>query len=263
MKPYPLHFMVFLTIFSLFVSGCSRVTYPKETIERILPQVLLREYGLIAQAKLQGETLDVAIHFEKLWGTDNLVEKQAWKDISKLKFVASRVALSTDAKIEFIRYVISGNDSDEELNYIRAMKDEKLLEYQGISVTQYWNREVLVRKKYDGYPDFEEVKWEDFLSRLISKTVQEKYKAALALSSEGMLNFWGVYFPKESPNNQLRQNLFALVIQSKENPQGMVLLQNLVRETTEEVCGQYQKFPFERLRILNLETKNVTEVPSK
>ncbi|MBI1870877.1 MAG: hypothetical protein HYS07_06775 [Chlamydiae bacterium] len=263
-------FSLTLLVFSLIINlaGCQKVSYPKLSLESSFQEILKEEYALDAEAKLQGKTLGISAHFKKLWGEDGLVDKKIWSNIGKIKFVATRVLLSSDANVDFIRYRITGEDSREELDYIRTFQDEKLLQYEGISVNEYWSREVLIRRTYEGKePQLEEVKWEDFLVHLISKQIREKYQTVFKKNSQGAQGpqrdidrFWGMYFPKEDPENQLGENLFALVIEAKKDPESLDWLKETIQETVKKVCHTYKKFPFEHLRILNVSTKTIFEV---
>lgn len=260
----------------LAVSGCRDVSYPKETLAQSVVEATKNEYGIDVKASVVGRTLCVAMDFKKLWGDDGFVEKTVWEDVGKVKFVVCRILFSSDAEIDFFRYIITADDSKEELHYVRAVLDEKLIRYQAIAIDayqppsgvisaeEYWAREVLVRRDaHEGEPVFEEVRWGDFIAEQISARIKNRYQTFVTENPRLDLidNFFGLYIPKEDEVNKVGQHIFALVIQSKEDPKAITFLEGITQDTVEKVCKVYQRFPFERLRILNMDTHTIFEIP--
>lgn len=251
-----------ILISSILVSGCLNVTYPKESLDQSVTEVLKHEYGLDARAKLIGRTLCIAVHFNILW-EDGFVEKHAWELIGKVKFVAYRIAFSTDANIEFVDVMITGSDSTEELDYIRVLKDVRLSYSECIGTEDYWSREVLIRKEYTGNdPVFVDVKWEQFLAQQISQKVSKIFEELLSKDPQPVkiAISGGVFFDRKDPSNQVGYNLFALIIQSDKNPLEIDPLKSITQGAVDDVCRIYKSHPFERLRIYNMNTDTIFEI---
>lgn len=264
----------FAILLTVIVSGCEKTTYHKENIEASVINSIQKEYGLSVKCKFVGRTLCVAIHFNQLW-KDGFIESKAWHAVGNIKFVTTRIFMSADAEIDFLKYMVSGDDSTEELHYIRAAIDEKLIRYGAmaidayqppvgvISAEEYWDREVLIRKDYEGKdPVFEEMRWGEFMAHRISTQVEDKYQEAINKNTniDAIDTFSGLYFAKDDKDNQMGRNLFALVIQSKADPKAIHFLQWMTEEVVRKTCKIYKTFPFESMRIYNQKTDHIFEV---
>lgn len=260
------NFLVFsgAAFFCFLPLSCGKVTYPKSGFEKSLADVLLKECDLQAKVKIEGRTLEIALHFKKLWSDAGFVEEKTWETLNRVIVSTRRVVFSSDVTLHFIEFIINADDSKEELRYIHAMSDVKLFYYEGISLSEYSKRQVLVRRNRGGEePLFKEVTWGDFLAGQIGQRVKEKYRQeSLSLPEKDQIkNIVGVFIPKDNPNNQLKQDLLVLVIQSKNDPPSMDSLIKMTRETIQETVKLYHGSPFEHVRVLNFDTQTIFEVP--
>ncbi|MBF0493685.1 MAG: hypothetical protein HQL28_00960 [Candidatus Omnitrophica bacterium] len=98
----------------LFLSSCGP-TYPKEKLPETIKKVCKDEYKMDVDVSVDGSTLGIYCPIKGLLDVSMGISEEAWDQISNLILIASRVVLSTDAKINF---------------YIVITQDERLPEMQ-------------------------------------------------------------------------------------------------------------------------------------
>ncbi|MFH0838919.1 MAG: hypothetical protein V1893_01890 [Candidatus Omnitrophota bacterium] len=143
---------------SVYVFGCSHIgsIYPKENITQELERICRDEYKLDVKAALLGETLAAYmtldyIYPEKLdynMGSDlknqlallmykyKKLDNKTEKSLNNFLIAVTRVALSTDAKIDFFEAVILDKLNGLEIVYIGYLTDTKRLKFEDISLAE-------------------------------------------------------------------------------------------------------------------------------
>ncbi|MFH1381192.1 MAG: hypothetical protein ABIH57_03370, partial [Candidatus Omnitrophota bacterium] len=142
MKPVILGFILVLSI--LFSGACSEVTYPKEKLREAVIKLCEEEYKTLVDVKVVGSTVAIYIPIPNLFGITLGINQAAQEKIQDVLMSASRIALSTDADIEF--YCVIAQDEripEIQLVIIKYVDDIKKVYYQAISRGEYFKRTII------------------------------------------------------------------------------------------------------------------------
>ena len=173
--------VIYLVLFSFFISGCGE-SYPKEKVAQYVVDLCKKEYGINVIAKAQGKTLGIFYEFkEGLFDETLLPTTQALEKISDAFMVLSRVALSTDADIKFIK-LIAIDESKPGLKWsvARYVDDTRKLLASFIAkeesdlrteIDYTFDPELLTREDLTDF-SLEDIKLEDFLAKQIAKKIR-------------------------------------------------------------------------------------------
>jgi len=169
-------FLIFLTL--LFSAGCGP-TYPKERLAASIIELCRKEYGIKVESKVIGKTLAIYIPLPKLLDITMTVSMEAQDMIQNVILSTSRVALSTDAKIEF--YCVIAQDMrmpEVQIVLIKYIDDVKRAYFSDISRDEYFKRTLFdininpqskkekdlknIFEKYDMDPELKEKVLDEF-----------------------------------------------------------------------------------------------------
>ncbi|NQT22109.1 MAG: hypothetical protein HQ579_01580 [Candidatus Omnitrophica bacterium] len=131
-----------LVILLLSLSGCTH-TYPKETLADSIVEMCKKEYKVDIKAELIGNTLAIYIPLPSLFDITLRVNKESQTIIQNVILSASRVALSTNAKIEF--YCVIAQDArmpEIQIIVIKYITDVKRAYFLDISRGEYFKRAI-------------------------------------------------------------------------------------------------------------------------
>lgn len=169
--------LITFLICSVFLVACSP-SYPKKNLTTSLPLLLKKEYKLNSTAKFVGRTLYLDVGLSGLTSTDSKALTEVLKKVQGAMISITRVALSSDAKIDYM--VVNAGDVSWSLNIrlIQRLVDVKGLLYQRISRSDYEGRLVLeieTKEKKSGTDTYEpsvleekhDIRIEEFMGRLI------------------------------------------------------------------------------------------------
>ena len=184
----------FLILFMFMSSGC-KPTYPKIKISDSITKLCRDEYHTQVKVNTVGKTLGVYMPVDNLLDSSLEPSEESFEKLGNVLHVISRVALSTDADLEFITLVARDSKiSGFELVLTRYVEDIKRFMVGDISRGEYIKRMLLetrldpmvllsylasdAKKEQPESEDFsiEEVHLPDFLARQISHRIEEKFK---------------------------------------------------------------------------------------
>lgn len=138
-------FVFCILIFGL-LTGCAP-TYPKEKVQEGIVNLCNKEYKILVDTKIAGNTVAVYLPVENLFDAVLNLDTKASKKINDVILGVSRVSLSTDAKFDF--YVVIAQDPkipEVEIIYIRYVGDVKRFLLGDISREEYSKRAVIMLK---------------------------------------------------------------------------------------------------------------------
>ncbi len=130
-------------LFFAVLSGCGRVTYPKEGLIQALVEICQKEYNLKVKAKITGSNLGVHINFASLFGDNFDFKEDALSVLEDVLTSVRRVCLSTDSNFEFYTVVGSDRNNGVELVMTRNIVDLKQVMYGNIGRNDYAQRMML------------------------------------------------------------------------------------------------------------------------
>jgi hypothetical protein len=130
----------------LTLAGCNP-TYPKAHIEDSVRKLFRKELKAEAQSTLIGKTLYVGFQIEGIMSNNAQLSKQVIEQLENAMISISRIALSTDAEVDYT--VIEATDPlwGVQIRVVRRMQDLKDLFYWGISKPDYDDRLILEIKR--------------------------------------------------------------------------------------------------------------------
>lgn len=124
----------------LFLSAC-QPTYPKEKLPEAIKKVCKDEYKMDVDVAIEGKTLGIFYPMKNLLDVSLGISEDSWERISNLILVASRVVLSTDAKIDFYCVITQDEKLPEmQVIIIKYVEDIKHGMYQEISRDESFKR---------------------------------------------------------------------------------------------------------------------------
>jgi len=184
----------FLILLIFMISGC-KPTYPKTKVSDSIIKLCRDEYNAEVKVNTVGKTLGIYMPLDNLLDSSLQPSEESFKKLGNVLQVLSRVALSTDADLEFITLVARDSMiSGFELVLIRYVEDIKRFMVGDISQGEYMKR-MLFETRFDpiallsdlalndkkerpGSEEFsiEEVHLPDFLAKQASRRIEEKFK---------------------------------------------------------------------------------------
>jgi len=184
----------FLILLIFMSSGC-KPTYPKIKVSDSITKLCRDEYNTQVKVNTVGKTLGVYMPLDNLLDSSLQPSEESFEKLGNVLHVISRVALSTDADLEFITLVASDSKiSGFELVLTRYVEDIKKFMVGDISRGEYMKRMLLEtrldplvllsdlasddKKERPESEEFsiEEVHLPDFLAKQISRRIEDKFK---------------------------------------------------------------------------------------
>lgn len=118
-------------------------TYPKATLVEDLKKMCSKEYRLDVQARVKDGSLQVFYWQPGLMNTDGEVRASAADAVNNVFVCATRAALSTDAKLDFIEVKVVDIVTGSSLTLWRNIRDIHRYFQDSISAGEYLNRLVV------------------------------------------------------------------------------------------------------------------------
>lgn len=185
---------LFLILLMFMSSGC-KPTYPKTKVSDSIIKLCRDEYNTEVKVKTMGKTLGVHMPIDNLLDSSLQPSEESFEKLGNVLHVLSRVALSTNADLEFITLVARDSKiSGFELVLTRYVEDIKKFMVGDISRGEYMKRMLfetrvdplvllsnLASKDKKEQPEseefsIEEVHLPDFLAKQISRRIEDKFR---------------------------------------------------------------------------------------
>lgn len=128
----------------IFLTGCCKHTYPACGIRESVIRICKKEYGIDVKVSIVGRTMAIYMSLGDLMDMSFALTKAASEKINDVIFSAARVALSTDAKIDF--YCVIAHDvrmPELQIIIIKNVDDIKRLFASDISRGEYMKRMLI------------------------------------------------------------------------------------------------------------------------
>ncbi len=237
------------------LTGCGpKYTYTGTTVPKSIETICQKENQLFVEARVVGKTVGVLLYTDDLIDAKGQVPPAVHEKMGKVMQAATRVALSTDLKLDFCKVILRDTKSDNELAITRSLDDIKRANADALGIEESINRTLFGQSKYKRLepmqtgvrPAFvlEDVRMETFLVEQIvqrirfnfSKDAKEEAASAFALVDGN----YGVYSGKRT----LRFSVIGL--KSSEDPHATVLN---VLKVANAVIGGYRFVEFDTIEI--------------
>jgi hypothetical protein len=158
------------------LTGCS-ATYPKEKLVESIVDICKREYKVDVKAAIEGRTMAIYLPLSDLMDYSFNLSKPASEKINDVIFTAARVALSTDADVDF--YCVIAHDvrmPELQVIIIKNVDDVKRLFASDISRGEYMKR-MLIDLRWSPQAKKEQVIKEIFEKMNIDQKWQDQVMA--------------------------------------------------------------------------------------
>ncbi len=143
------HFKLALFILALALQACGP-TYPKEKLNESIKKLFKNEVGTeTVQSRVVGKTLFVAFPIEGMVTTSLDLPKDVTEKLENAMLSLTRIAMSTDEKLDFTVLEASDNTWGVRTTFIRRIEDLKFMYYYKISRSDFDERFILETSKFD------------------------------------------------------------------------------------------------------------------
>lgn len=192
------NFLLYTTCYVLCaaLAGCT-ATYPKEKVKESVIKICKQEYGVDVKAEIEGATMAIYLPLTDLMDYSFSLSKPASDKINDVIFSAARVALSTDAKIDF--YCVIAHDvrmPELQVIIIKNVEDVKRLFASDISRGEYMKR-MLIDLRWSPQAKKEQVIKEIFTKMNLDPKWQDQVMSDFFKSQPsgiGDIGYWGERF---------------------------------------------------------------------
>jgi len=135
----------------LTFSGCAnKPTFPEATITDSIESITKDLYDLETTGRVAGETIGVMLYVDTMLDeTKTTIPPEVHEKLGNLTQVVTRIALSTDAEVEFIVVAMRGEDELMELRLVRYVDDIKKAHTEALAITESMNRTLFQQARYD------------------------------------------------------------------------------------------------------------------
>jgi len=175
------------------VVGCNSATYPKDKVKESVIKICKQEYGVDVKVEVEGKTMAIYLPLANLMDYSFNLSKSASDKINDVIFSAARVALSTDAKINF--YCVIAHDvkmPELQVIIIKGVDDIKRLFANDISRGEYMKR-MLIDLRWSPQAKKEQVIKEIFTKMNLDPKWQDQIMADFFKSQPagiGDIGYW-------------------------------------------------------------------------
>ncbi len=176
--------------------GC-RATYPKDRVKESIIEICAQEYKSDVLVEIAGHTMAVYLPLSDLMDFSFALTKKASEKINNVIFTAARVALSTEADIDF--YCVIAHDTkmpELQVIIIKNVEDVKRLFANDISRGEYMKR-MLIDLRWSPQAKKEQVVKEIFNKMNLDPKWQDQVMSDFFRSdpaSLGDIGYWGNKF---------------------------------------------------------------------
>lgn len=152
-------------------------SFPKDSIEESVRKLFQKELKSDVETQLVGKTLYVSFQLDNLVSKNFDLPKDAIEKLEDGMLSISRIALSTDADIEYTVIEARDRDWSVQTRLIRKMRDLKDLFYWRISKPDFDERLVLETRRADspaGSPsraDWTDIDVSDYMGRWVASRI--------------------------------------------------------------------------------------------
>lgn len=174
---------------SLAHLGKIKATYPAATITESVQKLCAKDYGLSVNARYEGDTLQIFFWRVGLLAADKSnMQPQAARSLENVLLCATRVVLSTDARLRFLEVKMADVLTGASVTLWRYVPDIKSSMYDTMGQEEYLNRLVLeVNPEGEAALDGRPTRWDKPLSlpEFLAKQVvlRAKRQSAVALQA--------------------------------------------------------------------------------
>jgi|GEM_PF-2346511 len=133
-------------LMAIFSCGCDKPSYPKERLISDVKDMVRKDYGYEIKAAITGKTLGLFLPVPQIFNYDLTVNDSFSQKTQDVFLCAARVALSTDADLEFFSTVYTDQVKGIDISMIRSVLDTKKLLLGAISRNDYYERTVFQYK---------------------------------------------------------------------------------------------------------------------
>lgn len=134
--------IVTVACLGVFLSGC-KASYPKKNLDASVHALFQKELGVPIVTRLVGQTLYVAFTIDGLMQEDYNLSEDVVKKLEGAMISISRIALSTDANIDYTVVQARDQSLGVEIRIVRKLQDLKDLFYWRVSKTDFDDRMIL------------------------------------------------------------------------------------------------------------------------
>ena len=178
------------------LTGCTP-TYPEKRVKESVVKICKQEYGTDVKVEVSGKTMAIYLPLANLMDFSFNLTKSASEKINDVIFTAARVALSTDAKIDF--YCVIAHDTrmpELQIIIIKSVEDVKRLFASDISRGEYMKR-MLIDLRWSPQAKKEQVIKEIFSKMNLDPKWQDQVMADFFRSEPagiGDIGYWDSHF---------------------------------------------------------------------
>ena len=128
----------------LFATACAP-SYPVDTLEKKAKELIKAETDIDSYVILKDKTLFVYANITGI-NTDLSASNDVYNTIQKIVMLATRVSLSTDAKIDFYHVTIASEENGLQIIFKQYIEDIKCWFYGTIGRSDFFKRSLLETK---------------------------------------------------------------------------------------------------------------------
>jgi len=219
-------------LFTFVFSSCNKPSYPKTDLPEHAKKLLKKELNIDGKLYLIGKTmyLEIEIPKEEIITEERKVLNNAIKKISACSIIITRLALSTDAKVDFLVSISKVEDQDFCIRTIQRLQDVKDYLYLKISKSDYEKRFVFEMLPYSK-STYKDITLEEFVVRLLTSQYNMFIRTnpfLAALLSNLTLEF-----------ENINDKEIVLYTNGILTPKTRILIEPILREIYEEVEKKY------------------------
>lgn len=246
-------FLVLYLGFSVFLSHCNKPTYPKENILQEAKKLLKKESNLTGDLHFIDKTLylEVWIPKEEIITEEKKVLNNAIKKIGSASVIITRLALSTDAEIDFLVSLAKIEGYNFCVVTMQRLQDIKDYLYLKISRGDYEKRVVFEIIPYDKIK-YRNITMEEFLCRLIVSRYEMLLKTNPFLGT--ILGNFNLEFEYVSENKIVFSTYYNKFLEKSSE----LLLKSIVEKYYDEITKAY-KFTHlpKKIEVVNRDNKTL------
>lgn len=224
-------------LLSCGLAACrNSATYTQTGLAESVVALCRNDYDFTAEAKLVGKTLYVWAVLDGLVGRDLGLQQETLKKLEGAMLNSTRVALSTDADVNFL--VVKARDSrlGVTVTLVRYFPDIKSLIYMRIGRSDFEDRLVLETENTlepEAMEAWHDIPMTEFVARLVASRLQRQFSSnPLVTAFLQIRKVKGAY--REG-------NLLLQLDKFESEPDTNLLIEEILRTAVEETVGDVVK----------------------
>lgn len=214
---------------ALLPSCVNKPTYGRADLTQSVKELCRKEYELNVDARLVGKTFYVHTVLDGLVGRDLGLQQETLKKLEGAMLNTTRVALSTDAGLDFL--VVKARDSrlGVTVTLLRYMPDIKSLIYMRISRSDFEDRLALETENSlepEAPDSWRDLTMTEFMARLVASRLQRQFSSNPLVSA---------FLQVRKVKGAFRDGVLQLRVDKFENePETNLLIDEILRTAVEE-----------------------------